>query len=150
MDNQEPQVTNKQKSEQNGNRLALFGLILVIIAVVGLVFIVIAEHNQRHRNYLANTTSSITPAKVSIGSNGFVPQVVSIKVNQAVTWTNNDRSVHEIASDPYPADNTLASLKSASPILAGSSYSYVFKKAGTYYYHDNLNPYTFKGTVIVK
>jgi plastocyanin len=34
--------------------------------------------------------------------------------------------------------------------LLDDHYSLVFDKAGTYTYYDDLNPYTLKGTVVVK
>jgi len=94
--------------------------------------------------------AALAPAEVSITSSGFVPATVSVKVGQAVTWTNNDSSLHMIASDPYPSDNALADFKSKQPILQNDQFSFVFDKLGTYTYHDDLNPYTLQGTVIVK
>lgn len=144
MDNQEPHKNREAKSSNSHVGLIIY--IIVVILAVGIVALV--ENHKTNSN--PNTVSSIAAAKVSINASGFVPQAVTIQVGQAVTWTNNDQSNHQVASDPYPKDNTLSSLNSKTPILPGRTYSYVFNKAGTYYYHDNLNPYTLKGTVIVK
>lgn len=144
MDNQEPH----KKSHNNNSHLGLIVYIIVIVIVaVGIIAIV-----ENHKNTTTKTTaiSYVAPAKVSITKTGFSPEAVTVTVGQAVTWTNNDNSGHQIASDPYPKDNTLAGLNSHSSIPSGHTYSYTFTKAGTYYYHDNLNPYTLKGEVIVK
>jgi plastocyanin len=119
-------------------------LILVIVALSA------ATINQKNSN---NSVASIAPlpsAQVNIQSNNFSPKTISVKVGQAVTWINNDASPHQIASDPYPTDNTLSALNSKSDLYTNDKYSYVFDKPGTYTYHDELNPFVFDGTIIVK
>ena len=73
-----------------------------------------------------------------------------IKAGQAVVWTNKDNAPHAVASDPYPTDNTLRQFNSLTNISPSDTYSFVFNKAGTYTYHDDRNPYSFIGTVVVK
>jgi len=91
------------------------------------------------------------PAAVSITGSGFNPSTISIKVGQAVVWTNSDTNPHFVTSnDPKPSGNE-PDPKSGQAISAGSSYDYVFTKAGTYTYHDDLNPSSgFQGVVVVK
>ncbi len=91
------------------------------------------------------------PAAVSITGSGFSPATVSVKAGQAVVWTNSDSKPHFVTSDdPKPTGNT-PDPKSGQAIAAGGSYDYVFSKAGTYTYHDDLNPGSgFKGVVVVK
>jgi plastocyanin len=92
---------------------------------------------------------AIAPAQVSITKNGFSPQTIKIKVNQGIIWTNNDTAQHQVSSDPYPTDNGLADFNQQQPMSQNQSWDFVFSQTGTFSYHDNLNPYTFKGTVIV-
>ena len=66
-----------------------------------------------------------------------------------VTWTNNDKAPHIVASDPHPSHTNLEGLDSISDIAPNNSYSYIFEKTGEYTYHDHLNPFKFKGTVVV-
>ncbi|MEI9914063.1 MAG: cupredoxin domain-containing protein [Candidatus Saccharibacteria bacterium] len=148
MDNQEQQINIEPPKTKKKHIL----LITYIIVVVLLIITVAIMHNHKTTPKMSNnnTVSAISAASVSITPSGFVPQAVTVRVGQAVTWTNNDKSAHQIASDPYPKDNTLLSLNSKTSILSGHTYSYVFNKPGTYYYHDDLNPYTLKGTVIVQ
>lgn len=88
-------------------------------------------------------------ASVHITSSGFQPGSLAVKANTEVTWINDDTSkIHIIAANPYPQDNSLPGLKS--PQLGqGTRYSYTFRHAGTYQYHDDLNP-SLNGTVLVR
>ncbi|HVA10762.1 MAG TPA: cupredoxin domain-containing protein [Candidatus Dormibacteraeota bacterium] len=98
----------------------------------------------------AASLAALAPAQVSITGSGFMPATVTIKVGQAVTWVNTDTAPHVIASDPYPTDNALAGFDSQQNLSPNDHYSFAFDKAGTYTYHDDLNPYTLAGTVIFK
>jgi len=129
-----------------------FGLIVFALIVVVLVIVVVAvslSHKTTTKT-TSNTYSVSSNVEVSITKTAFVPAAITVITGQVVVWTNNDTSPHQVASDPYPTDNALLSLNSQTPLSQGQSYSYVFNKTGTYTYHDNLNPYTLKGTVIVK
>ena len=79
-----------------------------------------------------------------------MPATVSVKVGQAVVWTNADSQPHGVASDPYPTDDKLPGLNSgATQPMLHDRYSYIFKTVGTYTYHDSKHP-SVMGTVIVK
>jgi plastocyanin len=78
---------------------------------------------------------------IQIARSGFSPKSVTIAFGDKVTWRNADTADHQIV-----ADNGAF----ASPILkAGATYSFEFKAAGRYPYHDALKP-TLKGTIVVK
>jgi plastocyanin len=147
--NETPSPVNQQPATPSTNNrvMVIIGLILLLLVVcVGAYY---AFHSS---NKTTNVTSmkKIVPAQVSITSTGFVPASISVNVGQAVTWTNNDSSPHIVASDPYPTDNALAGFNAKQNMSRNDSFSFVFNKVGTYTYHDNLNPYAIKGTVIVK
>jgi plastocyanin len=90
---------------------------------------------------LAAPATPAATVTVSIVKTGFVPPGVSIDVGDTVTWKNTDTITHQVVA------NTGAF---ASPILgAGKSYSFTFKRAGTFRYHDALHV-SLKGTVTVK
>jgi plastocyanin len=84
-------------------------------------------------------------ADVTISQDGLSPTTIKVSKGSVVTWTNNDKTAHQILGD---ADNT--EINSAENLNLGDSYSYQFDTAGTYTYHDPLNPNNFKGTVIVE
>jgi plastocyanin len=84
-------------------------------------------------------------ADVTISQDGLSPATVRVSKGSVVTWTNNDKTAHQILGD---ADGT--EINSAENLGLGDSYSYEFDTAGTYAYHDPLHPNNFKGTVIVE
>jgi plastocyanin len=77
---------------------------------------------------------------VRITKTGFSPSSVRINFGDTVKWTNTDTSNHQVV-----ANNGLF----ASPILAPKhTYSYTFKTAGRFPYHDAVHP-SLKGVVTV-
>jgi plastocyanin len=72
----------------------------------------------------------------------FNPGSVTVKPGGKVTWTNDDSVGHDVTSDTF---------ESGSPggIDGGSTFSHVFKKAGTYKYVCTVHP-GMEGTVKVK
>jgi plastocyanin len=77
---------------------------------------------------------------VKITKSGFSPSSVRINFGDTVKWTNSDTTNHQIV-----ANNGLF----ASPILAPKqSYSFTFKTAGRFPYHDAIHP-SLKGVVRV-
>jgi plastocyanin len=80
-------------------------------------------------------------AKVSITDSGFKPAVVQIKQWQAVTWTNGGKAKHSVAS-------VTGSILESGTLDPGQAYANVFKKAGTFAYHDSAHP-SLTGRVIV-
>lgn len=98
-------------------------------------------------------TVSIIDENISPSGNtpgGFSPATIKIKKGQSVKWVNNSGALHQIASDPHPAHDTLPGLFAPDPINSGDSYTFTFDQAGTYTYHDHLRPFDLKGTVIVE
>lgn len=86
-------------------------------------------------------TATNATVTVEIRKSGFVPATVTVNTDDSVTWKNVDKVDHQIVA------NTGAF---ASAILKpGQSYTFRFRRAGTYRYHDALHT-TLKGTVVVK
>jgi plastocyanin len=78
---------------------------------------------------------------VQIKRTAFSPVKVTINDGDSVTWKNVDTINHQVVANGGSF---------ASPILApGKSYTFTFRRAGTYGYHDALHP-TLKGTIVVK
>ncbi len=69
----------------------------------------------------------------------FVPNAVSIKVGEAVTWRNDDTQTHTTTSDAPLWDQTRA---------PGQIFSRTFTATGTFPYHCNIHP-GMTGTVTV-
>ena len=85
--------------------------------------------------------ASTATVNVTISKTGFSPASITVNVGDIVTWRNGDTANHQVVA------NTGAF---ASPILgAGKTYSFTFKRSGTFRYHDGVHP-TLRGTVTVK
>lgn len=92
-----------------------------------------------------NTETNVTPSvavlgEISITRNTFVPDSVTIKVGETVTWVNNESYAHDVVSD----DGLFRSPK----LATGEKFSYTFMKEGTYTYICGIHPF-MHATVIV-
>jgi plastocyanin len=98
-----------------------------------------AYHDGLHPS-LRGSVAVIPVRTVWITSNGFVPPTMSIRTGQTVTWVNKTSANQQVIAD----DAAFTSL-----VLApGARYSHTFSTAGTFGYHDGLQP-TLKGTIVV-
>lgn len=136
-------VTNSPKKMWRNPswKVLILGLVLVTAVIIGALMYNPSEEKT--------TTPAKTSAEVSIQKDKFFPSVLSVKVGNSVTWTNQDKKAHWVASDPYPKNDALKELNS-NPLQQNESYTYTFDKAGTYTYHDQLHPFKLLGTVTVQ
>lgn len=90
----------------------------------------------------SQSTSSAQMVKneVSIRNNTFVPDSMTIKKGETVTWVNNETYGHDVVSD----DGTFKSDR----LATGEKYSYTFMNEGTYTYMCSIHPF-MKATIIV-
>jgi len=128
----------------------LFAGIFLLIGLVFVVMIALKSATVSKPTKASDEVAQLQAGKVAITSSGFVPATITIKAGDTVTWTNQDSSQHQVATDPYPTEDALAGFKAEIPTAQNLTYSYKFTKVGTYTYHDHLNPLKFKATVIVK
>ena len=85
---------------------------------------------------------------VTITASGFAPQTITVKVGDSVTWMNSDTENHTVHSAPHPVHTAYPPLN-LGVIKNGESKSLTFPTAGTYKYHDHLNP-SLIGSVTVQ
>jgi plastocyanin len=141
----------RPSGSSSNKKLPVIALVLLFLVIGGVgAYTLMSGNNKSSTSTATASLALLASAQVSITNTGFVPATVTIKAGQAVTWTNNDTKPHVVASDPYPTDNALANFDSRQNLTTDDHYSSVFDKAGTYTYHDDLNPYALKGTVVVK
>lgn len=85
---------------------------------------------------------------VKISADGFSPQTITIKAGETVNWENEDTADHTVNSAPHPQHTDYPPLN-LGVMASGENKSLTFTKAGTYKYHDHLNPSLF-GSVTVE
>lgn len=86
---------------------------------------------------------------VSITATGFSPATVTVPKGSTVTFRNGDTKPHWVASNPHPVHTGLAGFDAGAPIPPGQTYVFQFTQAGTFGYHDHLNP-GVQGQVVVQ
>ncbi len=90
------------------------------------------------------TSTAVAATAVTIQNYMFSPMAIKVKVGDSVTWTNQDGVRHNVVADKASADAPNGPL-----IAKGETYSFTFKKAGTFTFHCMPHPY-MHGTVIVE
>ena len=96
----------------------------------------------------ASPSANMGKNLVTISSSGFSPKAITIKVGDSVTWKNADSENHTVNSAPHPVHTAYPQLN-LGLIKPGEEKSLEFKAAGTYKYHDHLNP-SLTGSITVE
>ncbi len=84
--------------------------------------------------------------KVTVGDNYFKPGDLEVTAGTKVTWTNQGKILHSVTPDKGKKFGT-------KELSRGKSYSYTFKKPGTYAYYCTFHGSPGKGqhgTIVVK
>lgn len=136
------------------NRKVISSSLLVLVVLVAITSVVAFRGGSGvfhgGSKVSAATPAQIAPAAVNITDLGFVPANVTVKVGQAVVWTNNAVTSHFVISDaPVPLKAGEPQPNSGQSLKPADTYTYVFNQAGSYGYHDTNDP-SFQGTVVVK
>lgn len=94
------------------------------------------------RSASVRTTSVLQAESVTIfiTGTGFEPPIIKVAPGAKVTWLNKDVRPHWPASAAHPTHLVLAGFDSLGGLSEGETYSFVFEKAGSWKYHDHLNP----------
>jgi plastocyanin len=82
-------------------------------------------------------------------NSGFSPNEITVKVGTEVTFGNGSSKQMWVASDPHPTHTDLPGFDAKQAMGTGESFKYIFKKAGTFGYHNHINP-SDTGKVIVE
>ncbi|MBI5457510.1 hypothetical protein HY971_02170 [Candidatus Kaiserbacteria bacterium] len=116
----------------SGKRWAVY-VLLAVCAI--LITLIVTERSSR-------------VVTVSEGENGFAPQKLSIHKGDTVRFVNDTGGYIWPASDFHPTHRTYPEFDPKEPIAPGGTWTFEFKKAGVWAYHDHLSS-NFHGTVIV-
>lgn len=82
----------------------------------------------------------IVAEAVDYDGSGFSPVNITIKVNDYIFFRNNGTKDFWPASDPHPQHTNYAGFDAGQPVAPGKTFKFQFTKAGTWGYHDHLNP----------
>ena len=97
--------------------------------------------NQSTNQQTNPTTTPVAKNSVQISNFSFSPATLTVKVGDAVTWTNQDSMGHSATADDKSFDTGL--------LDQGKSGKVTFSKAGTYTYHCSAHTSMY-GTIIVQ
>lgn len=120
---------------QSTHRRTIQCLLLVAACFAILLGAVQAIHSQTAQE------SKPDKVQVQIERSTFKPSVLNIRAGTTVTWVNHDMVPHDVSSKE-------AGFKSE-PFAEDESFSYTFKKPGTYPYLCVTHP-KMTGTVVVQ
>ncbi|MBI5138822.1 MAG: hypothetical protein HZA95_03435 [Candidatus Vogelbacteria bacterium] len=84
----------------------------------------------------------------SYSSGAFDVTSLALKVGDSLTFKNNSDAAIRVSSNPHPVHSEHPDMDSGM-LQPGASWSYTFKVAGTYGFHNHLNPGA-AGSVTVK
>jgi plastocyanin len=131
-----PVVTPPEPRRHTPGKWLMVAVVLVMVGVASVLLI----QNKPKQSVRAEPT-----ATVQITSAGFVPETITIKESESITWVNTDNGLHQVAADPK-----LEGFATEKSLDQHQSITFTFDKKGTYTYHDPLHPNQVKATVIVE
>ncbi len=130
------------------------GLLRAVLGVFILTILIVAitpnkiKLEKKETIPSTTVTKKITTYTVNVTNSGFDPKLITVKRGEVVIWMNTTTKKATVNSDDHPTHKLNAFLNLGS-FNAKSSVQAYFAEAGTYTYHNELNP-SQKGTVIVE
>jgi plastocyanin len=99
------------------------------------------QNDQQATGTDAEQPVSNTATVISYTNSGFSPETVGpIAVGDTVEFRNAGSSPLRVASDPHPEHNDYPGFDSKDSVAPGESYFFTFTEAGTWGFHNHLNP----------
>ncbi len=147
----------------------ILGVILTVVAVVGVAGIVIAnkqdgmgDMDTSYTNQTAEKPKDGNPftnpgkdmssdqvqqgeVKMDIAGFAFSQKAIKVKKGTKVTWTNKDSAKHDISPDMESPG-----FKASELLAKGENYSFTFDTAGKYAYHCSPHPYMKASVEVVE
>jgi len=112
---------------------------LIALVVIGIGIWLVMRGSQPAEVPKEQGSAEGIGAAIVIKDLKFTPATVNIRVNETVTWRNEDSVLHDITMDNGLFDVDLE---------ASESFSYIFNQSGIYDYHCDIHP-SMKGRVVV-
>jgi plastocyanin len=126
-------------------------VVLILVVILGGVYYVGSRGLVKLPIAMSSNSPDVTSSPsdtVNYSPSGFFPSVLTVKPGTRVTFTNNNGGQLSVNSDPHPIHTDYPPLNLGT-IDDGQSKSLVFDQAGTYKYHNHLNP-GLRGTIVVQ
>jgi plastocyanin len=120
-----------------------------IIGLVAFGFYVVIEYPEMHESNLLiqGQGNVLSDNSVILKADQFYPDIITVKVGQTVTWTNDDTDAHRIIFDKSVVEVT--GVSDNIPLLAsGDKFSLQFSKPGDFTYYSSGEP-AIRGHVVV-
>ena len=123
-------------------------LFVAALAVVAVVLLAACGGSSTSSGSTVPATPASSPAAggtattnaIVIQNFTFAPAKTTVKAGTTVTWTNNDSTPHDVTSTNGPGTSaTVTSLFTSGELAQGKTFSFTFKKAGTYYYECKIH-----------
>lgn len=140
------------------NNKILIGAVILIVAIGAVVLIAgkggyqtptpIKSGPTTPSSPTNETTASAQQTTVTLTQSGFEPAIATVKAGTKVIWINKSGQISTVDSAGHPTHLGYPSLN-LGEFGNGAQVSLVFDKAGTYKYHNHLNP-SQTGTVVVE
>lgn len=123
--------------------------IIFVLLLTGWFIYSISQPKAIQKPVKTPTTKSLPKEiQVTLSKNGYTPNEVVINTGDAVRWKNISGADQTVNSDDYPANQKYKELNFGE-FSSGSSFVYIFKKPGTYTYHNQFHP-NQNGKITVK
>ena len=87
--------------------------------------------------------------QITFENGTYSPNVITIKLNQTITFINQSATDIWPASNIHPTHGIYPEFDPKKPVKQGNSWSFTFTKVGTWRFHDHLQP-QITGTIIVE
>ncbi len=113
--------------------------VILIITLFAIVAIVLISGCNSKR--IDTTPQGEMMNSVDIKNYKFIPDFITIKKGDTVTWTNSDNVVHTVKSVTGEIDSGI--------IAPGKEYKYEFNISGPYEYYCSVHPIMPKGKITV-
>jgi plastocyanin len=120
------------------NNKIIVGIVFIILVIGGWIFFV---NKPTSNTSPVQTTQSVPqdPNSIVIENFSFNPTAITVKAGDAVTWTNQDSTVHTIKSDSF----------NSAPLNQGDTFKFIFTTKGSFAYVCGIHP-SMTGTIIVE
>lgn len=140
-----------EKKESGNSNYWIAGAVALVI-VAGIIWYAGARKKSEVSPAPAGTSSQNeqpAAAVIEYTDSGFSPQSVTIKVGETVKFTNASSGSMWVASAPHPVHTDYPEFDAKKTYVKGESFSFAFEKAGTWKFHNHMDPTKF-GSIVVQ